>query len=59
MTTQLPKDGSKWTGGDRKVFTVINTVVIEDNTWIHYRDDRREYSCFVESFLQRFIALPE
>lgn len=59
MTTQLPKDGSRWTGGDRKVFIVINTVVIDDNTWIHYRDDQREYSCFVESFLQRFNPLPE
>ena len=59
MTTQLPKDGSIWTAGDRKVFTVINTIKIDEHTWVYYRDDKREYSCYVESFLQRFSPLPE
>ena len=58
MKTKLPKDGSKWTAGDHREFTVLHTVELNGNMWIHYRDNEREYSCYVESFLQRFWPLP-
>ena len=53
------KQGSRWTGGDRKVFTVISVVELEGHTWVHYRDDTKEYSCYQESFLSRFTPLPD
>jgi hypothetical protein len=59
MKTQIPKNGSKWVGTDYKIiFTVLHTVELEGNIWIHYRDDKQEYSCYVESFLQRFTETP-
>lgn len=49
------KEGSQWQGSDfRKIFTVIHLVEIEGKTWVHYRDDEREYSCYQESFEDRF-----
>lgn len=67
MKTLLPKEGSKWSGTDcRDVFHVINTVEIDGHTWVYYIKDInketneiREYSCYVESFLQRFRPLPD
>lgn len=63
---KLPKDGSKWTGDGRDRFHVLHTIELEGNTWVHYiketvkpTNEIREYSCYVESFLQRFRELPE
>jgi len=53
------KEGSRWLGNDRKVFTVISVVELEGHTWVHYRDNEREYSCYQESFEQRFQQLPD
>jgi hypothetical protein len=61
----IPKDGSRWTGGNRDTFRILNTVKeLEGHTWVHYikenaEGDPREYSCYLESFLQRFSPLPE
>jgi len=57
------KEGSRWDGSD-KVFVVISEVKTEDgHEWVHYREDKgvppKEYSCYKESFLQRFRPLPE
>ena len=51
--------GSLWKGNDREKFVVISVTKIDNHTWIHYRDDGktdqpREYSCYEESFIQRF-----
>jgi hypothetical protein len=58
----IVKDGSKWSGGDKK-FVVIQTIEQEGHTWVHYREDKasepKEYSCYLESFITRFNALPE
>lgn len=56
--------GSRWWAGDNQRFVVIDVVTIEGHTWVHYRDDKnkenpREYSCYLESFLSRFSGLPE
>lgn len=57
------KEGSKWSGSDGKVFHVISVIELEGNTWVHYilenAKEPREYSCYLESFLSRFTALPE
>ena len=60
----LPKKGSKWSGqSGHLVFRVLETIEMEDgHTWVHYREEDRgdkQYSCYVESFLQRFRELPE
>jgi hypothetical protein len=59
-------EGSKWTGvtGNDK-FHVIHVVELNGHTWVHYikenapEDTTREYSCYLESFLSRFRAIPE
>lgn len=59
--TVLP--GSRWWSGTDKRFVVINVTEVEGNTWVHYRDEKgsepKEYSCYLESFLDRFTGLPE
>lgn len=56
------KEGTRWNGGD-KIFVVISEVETEGHTWIHYREENkiepREYSCYKESFVQRFRQLPD
>jgi|APCry1669192319_1035405.scaffolds.fasta_scaffold50386_1 hypothetical protein len=66
MKTLLPKDGSKWTGTTgHDQFHVLHTVEIDGNTWVHYikenakENEHREYSCYVDSFLAMFRAVPE
>lgn len=53
----VPKVGSKWRSSS-KIFTVLHTVEINGHRWVHYREDGcpecREFSCYVESFLDRF-----
>ena len=62
---KTPKDGSKWTGAAGERFHVLHTIKIEDKTWVHYikenakERETREYSCYLESFLERFRELPE
>lgn len=55
------KVGSKWTGGDRKVFYIKAIIDIEGYTWVHYGEfaTDREYSCYRESFLSRFTPMPD
>ena len=60
------KQGSRWSGGNEKVFIVLHTVEQDGHTWIHYRSEKvnesgtpTEYSCYQESFLGRFRPMPE
>jgi len=58
------KEGSRWAGsGYRQVFIVLSEVYLDDGVWIYYRDELgdppKEYSCYKDSFLSRFTALPE
>lgn len=52
--------GSRWSGSNFEKFQVINVTEIDNHTWVHYRncksnpDECREYSCYIESFLERF-----
>jgi hypothetical protein len=58
------KEGSKWSSVTGQEFRVINVVELEGHTWVHYikenisEDDIREYSCYIESFLDRFREQP-
>ena len=62
------KEGSRWWAGDDKRFVVLHIVEQDGKTWVHYRNDNgnvfssagcKEYSCYKESFLERFSPLPE
>jgi hypothetical protein len=62
---KIPKDGSRW-GSDNNIFHVLHTIELEGQMWIHYikettkeTNEPREYSCYVESFLERFRELPD
>jgi hypothetical protein len=61
----MVKVGSKWAGTQNDEFYVIHVIELDGHTWVHYRkakeseDPIREYSCYEESFLQRFRELPE
>ena len=62
----MVKEGSRWSGSDGQKFHVIHVIELEGHTWVHYIKDKtndineiREYSCYLESFLTRFRALPE
>ena len=54
------KAGTLWAGSERKQFVVLSVTDIDGHTWVHYRDENgktdepREYSCYEESFIQRF-----
>ncbi len=63
----MVKIGSVWRTTDDKRFRVINVVEAEGHTWVHYRNElpgfnqteAKEYSCYVESFVERFSPTPE
>jgi hypothetical protein len=59
----MVKQGSRWGSPEGKEFVVIHVIEKEGHTWVHYRDngkdENREYSCYVESFLSRFSPKPE
>ena len=54
----IPKEGSKWASTD-DVFVIIHIIELDDHTWVHYRKESsdQEYSCYVESFLERFTSV--
>jgi hypothetical protein len=57
----MVKDGSLWRSTDKK-FIVLHTIELEGHVWVHYREHNpknlalecKEYSCYQESFLDRF-----
>jgi hypothetical protein len=57
---KLPKVGSKWWSGDSKTFYIKAVVELEGKTWVYYGEygSDREYSCYLESFLERFTEMP-
>ena len=57
---KLPEVGSKWWSGDSKIFYVKSVIELEGHTWVHYGEFKngKEYSCYLESFLQRFAEVP-
>jgi hypothetical protein len=61
----MVREGSKWMGNANDRFHVIHVIELEGHTWVHYikenapEGSNREYSCYMESFLQRFRSIPE
>jgi len=62
----MVKEGSRWEGNNGDKFHVIHTIELDGHNWVHYIKENvqeheltREYSCYEESFLQRFRQLPE
>jgi hypothetical protein len=58
----IPKDGSKWgSRGSHKSFRVLHTIELDGHMWVHYKEElsNQEYSCYVESFLTRFVETPQ
>jgi hypothetical protein len=61
----MVKEGSRWSDSNSQKFRVIHVIELEEHTWIHYikdnahKDETREYSCYVESFLARFSPIVE
>jgi len=45
-----------WTSTNRTEFLVLEVVDVDGHTWVHYRNVKTgdEYSCYQESFEQRF-----
>lgn len=59
------KNGSKWSGADGTIMIVLGTMIVEGKDWVYYRLEKpkdhmpNEFSCFRESFLDRFRPLPD
>ena len=62
------KVGSLWRDSTGNFFRVISVVEQDGHTWVHYRQDKgikisvlecKEYSCYQESFVERFSEAPE
>lgn len=49
--------GSRWNSADGKIFIVTDLAESNDSTWIFYKDQQRQYSCYLESFLSRFTEI--
>ena len=60
MTTLLAQ-GSIWESTNSEKFRILHIIELESRTWVHYYSVNREmeYSCFLESFLERFRQVPK
>ena len=54
--------GDVWASVDGKEFMVINVIDLDNKTWVHYRliskEEPKEFSCYKESFVERFRPQP-
>ena len=57
---KLPNNGSKWWSGDNKTFYIKAVIELEGHTWVYYGEygTDQEYSCYLESFLERYSEIP-
>lgn len=64
----MVKQGTIWYDGKDKFFRVLSVTKQDGHIWVHYREDFgikvpalecREFSCYQESFVQRFSPTPE
>lgn len=55
-----PQIGSKWKGNNAKTFTILEVRDMNKDLWVGYTDnDKRDYYCRLEAFLERFTSVPE
>ena len=68
MSNKGVAPGSRWWDGKENMFVVLDVVETDGHMWVHYREDSKkykpvkeckEYSCYLESFTQRFDPRPE
>ena len=63
MGNTNPELNTRWSDGQGGTYRVVGIYEITDHTWVHYIKDEEEsateYSCYVESFLARFIKIPK
>ena len=59
---------SVWSSSENKKFRVLHVIELEGHVWVHYREDQgikvpatecKEYSCYIESFTERFVPTVE
>ena len=48
------KPGSIYSSNDNKKFVIEQVLENNQGTWVHYRDNDKQYSCLIEAFLSRF-----
>ena len=62
------KAGTLWRDARGNFFRVLSVVEQDGHTWVHYRRDTgvkvsvletTEFSCYQESFIERFSETPE
>jgi len=60
MTT-LIAEGSIWESVNSDKFRILHVIKLEGRTWVHYYSVNQaiEYSCLLESFLERFSQVPK
>lgn len=60
MTT-LIAEGSIWESVNSDKFRILHVITLEGRTWVHYYSVKQdvEYSCLLESFLERFSQVPK
>jgi len=55
---------SVWKSSENKKFRVLHVIELDGHVWVHYREDLgikvraaecKEYSCYIESFTERFV----
>ena len=51
------KPGSIYRSNDHKRFIIEKIVEDTQGTWVHYRDNDKQYSCLIEAFLSRFTEV--
>jgi hypothetical protein len=61
MTTTLIKEGSTWETVNSDKFRILHVIELDNRTWVHYYSVKQdiEYSCLLESFLERFSQVPK
>jgi len=57
----IVKEGSTWKDSKGVEYVIIHIIKQDGHDWVHYRNNAKteptEYSCYVESFLQRFTQV--
>lgn len=55
------KVNSRWKDSDSNCYQIIHVITDDEgHEWVHYRREEhnpREYSCWTDSFLQRFTEI--
>lgn len=63
VTDRLIVENGIWSDVEGKKFRIIKVIEIDEQIWIYYaskgKEPYQEYSCYLESFLERFKEEPK